>query len=829
MEPVVVLAGKGHKRQLSITSSDYSQCIVCQTTADDQGPLYNLTKRGFTTFKKAVEIRKDGVYSRVWDDLQNEDQFLSKKPLCHEKCRSSYTLKRTLDNLVSAKLLRAEQGETSCQQKCRRSSTDYKAVCFLCERERDSKGDRELTLVTTVNRQNSIHSKAKELRDESVLLKIQGHGYNCLDLIANDFRYHLRCMNNFMNRRCKVSEQTCDSTNSREHDEVFQLLVSEISSGLFNKHVYHLGQLTNRFTELLTQQGAANKKPYRSDRLKRRLSKHYESDIQFITLKHRDTFVCQSSLTVKEFCDEVVSLQSKLDDCELDEEEEEEVLLPNVSNSSYHVAKHLRAEVKTFRKVGGAILENEELEISYEGAASQVPVVLYNHLAWLLTERDEYREDGKIQLSKDDDEKVLSLAQDIVGFLTRQQLPKHIGLALHILKETRSKNLVTMINKFGHCISYPTAQRFITTAANDVSEREERDGLFIPTNITQGHFTQYALDNLNFHSETEDGGSFDATTNIIYQYTPEGGKGEKVAGTVPVKKTRKLTISEPDKFVPVSSKLTLKDRRRARTLCDIKLPHDNKGEVCSLADENIVWFLLRMYPTHLMASEKDRDTGILTWSRFFEFSSGQYTEKTMIGYGPLLPENPTNADVVQTSLDYFISLNLKMGQASTVVTCDQAIYDIVKGLVRKEMERYKNVIVRLGGFHIAQNFLGAIGFLMKESGIEDILVSSNICGRGTANKVMAGNDYYKMVRYHSGLSEAFFMLKWEAFEKWLVLEQKEETLSLLSSLLENLRNAFNKLENDEFTRLKEEVITYLESMESLWGDFEKELGVTAHL
>ena len=120
MEPVVVLAGKGHKRQLSITSSDYSQCIVCQTTADDQGPLYNLTKRGFTTFKKEVEIRKDGIYNRVWDDPQNEDQFLSKKPLCHEKCRSSYTLKRTLDNLVSAKLLRAEQGETSCQQKCRR-------------------------------------------------------------------------------------------------------------------------------------------------------------------------------------------------------------------------------------------------------------------------------------------------------------------------------------------------------------------------------------------------------------------------------------------------------------------------------------------------------------------------------------------------------------------------------------------------------------------------------------------------------------------------------------------------------------------------------------
>ena len=87
---------------------------------------------------------------------------------------------------------------------------------------------------------------------------------------------------------------------------------------------------------------------------------------------------------------------------------------------------------------------------------------------------------------------------------------------MHILKSTRSKNLVTMMNRFGNCASYNTVQRYLTTVANDASEREERDGLFIPTNIVLGQFLQCALDNLNFRSETEDGGSLDATTNIIY-------------------------------------------------------------------------------------------------------------------------------------------------------------------------------------------------------------------------------------------------------------------------------------------------------------------------
>ena len=60
----------------------------------------------------------------------------------------------------------------------------------------------------------------------------------------------------------------------------------------------------------------------------------------------------------------------------------------------------------------------------------------------------------------------------------------------------------------------------------------------------------------------------------------------------------------------------------------------------------------------------------------------------MIGYGPLYPQTPTSPDVVKTSLDYFISVSLKLQQPKTVITCDQAVYDIIKGLVKKEPEKY---------------------------------------------------------------------------------------------------------------------------------------------
>ncbi|KAG1651094.1 hypothetical protein GQR58_027494 [Nymphon striatum] len=103
-----------------------------------------------------------------------------------------------------------------------------------------------------------------------------------------------------------------------------------------------------------------------------------------------------------------------------------------------------------------------------------------------------------------------------------------------------------------------------------------------------------------------------------------------------------------EKFQPVSSDLTLKERKEARSLRSVDL--------------------------------SDADIG----------DRPKQAPKTNIGYDLMYPQTPTNPDVVKTSLDYFVSLNLKLGQSKTLITCDQAIYDIIKGLVRNPV-RYKEV------------------------------------------------------------------------------------------------------------------------------------------
>ena len=54
-----------------------------------------------------------------------------------------------------------------------------------------------------------------------------------------------------------------------------------------------------------------------------------------------------------------------------------------------------------------------------------------------------------------------------------------------------------------------------------------------------------------------------------------------------------------------------------------------------------------------------------------------------------------------------------------------------------------------GDSTLQENFLKSIGFFTKDGGIEELLTESGVCKRGTANKVIAGRDYHKMVKCHT--------------------------------------------------------------------------------
>lgn len=129
-------------------------------------------------------------------------------------------------------------------------------------------------------------------------------------------------------------------------------------------------------------------------------------------------------------------------------------------------------------------------------------------------------------------------------------------------------------------------------------------------------------------------------------------------------------------------------RREARSISGIPLTSWQGEAENIITDEDFVRILLR-----LLIARDDMEEIASSWSTFNETLADNKSEKppTVIAYGPLLPESPTNPAAVQSSLDYCMQLTRKLGQESTVVTVDQAIYDVVKGVVLSFLMNVKQV------------------------------------------------------------------------------------------------------------------------------------------
>ena len=323
--------------------------------------------------------------------------------------------------------------------------------------------------------------------------------------------------------------------------------------------------------------------------------------MQTVSQRGMSSSFCSSTITVAEMCVLATKLQKGVADSELspvsDDSENDGDSYVNTNNDSFGAAKHLRAQIRKTAQMLATKSDNDgdnqtqkgdndlilsqpvphhststasqdsQLEISYESAFGRIPKDIYNHIAWIVTKSDaELGENGKVKLSDNQRKKVLDVTQNLMVHTTSIPMPKHVGLALHILKQTGSKSLVQILNKFGHVTSYDDAQRYITTEANNISIQSEDEKLFVPAGVLRGRFSQYALDKLDFHEHTPTGVTMHATTHNIYQYKDDG---DESAATIAIKNTRNRSPS----FTLDASYVSLADRRNARSIENVPLSY----------------------------------------------------------------------------------------------------------------------------------------------------------------------------------------------------------------------------------------------------------------
>ncbi|KAK3740844.1 hypothetical protein QZH41_000596 [Actinostola sp. cb2023] len=137
-----------------------------------------------------------------------------------------------------------------------------------------------------------------------------------------------------------------------------------------------------------------------------------------------------------------------------------------------------------------------------------------------------------------------------------------------------------------------------------------------------------------------------------------------------------------------------------------------------------------------------------------------------------------------------------LGQHHSVITFDLAIYMKAKEIQWRRPVEFRNTIIRMGGFHIALNFLAVIGKMFQDSGIEDLLIESGIYGSNSASALLKGKSYNRGVRAHKLLMEALLRLEWEAFGEWMTQERNVEAGELREDQCISLITACQKSVHD---------------------------------
>ena len=129
-----------------------------------------------------------------------------------------------------------------------------------------------------------------------------------------------------------------------------------------------------------------------------------------------------------------------------------------------------------------------------------------------------------------------------------------------------------------------------------------------------------------------------------------------------------------------------------------------------------------------------------------------------VGYMPIIQAPAHQLDTLHTVVLRCKHIARQLGQQHVVITVNEALFWRVMEFKWAKPEYQDFLIVRLGGLHIAMNFLQIIGKHVQGSGLLEAWIESNIFGPGTAEQVMSGKSYARGMRGHKLTLQALWRL-----------------------------------------------------------------------
>ena len=119
-----------------------------------------------------------------------------------------------------------------------------------------------------------------------------------------------------------------------------------------------------------------------------------------------------------------------------------------------------------------------------------------------------------------------------------------------------------------------------------------------------------------------------------------------------------------------------------------------------------------------------------------------------LGYMESINLPPTQLNVVQLTMQKSEQLRQECGEKYMLTTYDLAIAKPAIRIQETEAPLYDKLFIEMGAFHLRNSYFSALGYYLTMSGLDELLVTSEVIGSGSLAGFLAGRHYNRCVRIH---------------------------------------------------------------------------------
>ena len=726
-------------------------CVIHSTSELATAPLVELRDLdSWKTLLRAAQIHEHQPLLDIAESLKPNELPEVKY---HAKCRKLFTMKKLLDSIQNK--CSPTASKTCDKQSKRKSIRDppanspvYDPKCVVCDKvNKYLKGSKTWELL-----QKCVTMEADEALRNAAISKMESHVTAALsrDAVAAEVHFHRSCYRSYTkldNPRTDVpapSEMDYSTTETTAFVKICDYIQNDL---IANPRAILFAELRNIMVSYMTDLGVTATESTKKN-FRRKIETEFQDSIVIIPDDNNRLILYPYNLTVGKLVCDIIRIERELSILQSKKSDQITTLLKAALTLRTYILTH--ETCSQWPPSLGDISNSDDV----------IPTSLRHFLKFVLT-GSQVESVPSLQTERH----ISSIGQDILYVVShgKQQPPKDILLPLVVKSLTGNVELLQLLNRLGHSVSYSMTQQIETALCIQKMESVGESAIPLPHNIHPNVFTTLVWDNIDRIEETLTGGGTSHRVNGIAIQPkfigPQLPKEKHITGE---KSKRRSIDADPEPIPPYNA------GNRAEPPPTIAVEPEHSKEFSDGKNKNAVWSFLR----------EERDN-VPSWTGFNTILQ-QTTEACSdeIGYLPTIHAPATDIAIVYEILQCSVMIQKQLQLPYIICVFDQAIYAKAIELTWKHPHLFKELVIRMGDFHTVFNFMATIGKRFQDAGLRDLAVESDVIAEGSSQAVMECR-LYKLVY------EALLRLAWKTFPRWLQTTYPEKQ-HVLTTLLTNV-------------------------------------------